>query len=444
MTLHNLVASKPNSKPSCYGYGDLHAEAKPRWRRETSQSRGPAEPYNDKPRCGPPSGNSTDGETVCITVLRRWKRSHKGLDPASAATLDYLIGVATKGVATCRQDTIAARTSLSVGTVKRRLAMLEHLGLITRTKRYGTNGHRKCDAVKLELDSGQVKLSPEQIKALVKRFHGPAGTRGDASISEASSEAGASRLKHPGAEQDIPKGSYFPPVQDSSATPQSPDAVSAERGSDAPATPSISLTGDQRISSEESRPSTDQGSAHVSPLAPADDSDIDAADGVYRDHAPWADDGDGEFASLPQADSASHEPPVSRPARAPASTPPAPATRPAKTKRSRSAGLDAAGVPILADGTPNWRAIIWTIQMPALQALHKHSTGGYMTQAAARGRMGRIIKQISLKETAILMSAVLKVGPAGNPFDYAAKMMLGEAISLATATDSLHQPIRYI
>ncbi|MHC2018693.1 helix-turn-helix transcriptional regulator [Methylobacterium sp. CM6247] len=456
MTLHNFVAHSSQVNDAAGHASRLRHLNRNLAQDAVAQSRGPAEPYNDKPRCGPPSGNSTDGETVGIRALGKWKRSHKGLDPASAAILEDLIGGATQGVAKRKQSTIADRTGLSVSTVGRRLDLLEHVGLISREKRTGKHNHRLCDAILLMLECQPVKLSGARSKELVRQFNGTARSSGDTKNKGADGETDCKNCR--GKAPTLTDGpsvnlteplshdvSYFPPVQDSSAAPQSPDAVSAERGSDAPATPSISLTGDQRISSEESRQSTDQGIAPAPPPAPADDSDIDAADEVYRDQARWAGDDDGEYASPPQADSASHKRPVSRPTPEPASTPAPPAAQPAKTEVPRPAGLNAAGVPILSDGELNYRAIIWDVLLSKVQALHKQNMGGYMTRAMAKGRMGKIVKaKGGEREAAYFIKELLRIGPSGNPFDYAQKMLLGEHVDLITARDRLAQPVRYI
>lgn len=103
------------------------------------------------------------------------------------------------GAAWPKIETIAADTSQSRATVKRRLKELEDAGLLSRIARYSPTGGRTSDEIRLRVD-----LKPSEV---------PAWSRGDSDAAD--DEEGGSNRADQGVQFEPPPGSLVNPLDES-------------------------------------------------------------------------------------------------------------------------------------------------------------------------------------------------------------------------------------
>jgi GntR family transcriptional regulator len=104
-------------------------------------------------------------------------------------------------------------------------------------------------------------------------------------------------------------------------------------------------------------------------------------------------------------------------------------------------GVD--GIPVTQEGDPDWKAMVWEIQLPLLVAMAQKTTGKPVSMGSARGRIGKLIKARTPHEVAQMIGQVLRSEPGGCPFDYLEGVKRGANTEEAMAHKAMFAPIDY-
>ncbi|UYW29040.1 hypothetical protein OKC48_11220 [Methylorubrum extorquens] len=369
-------------------------------------------------------------EPIGIRVLRKWERAQKGLDPASAAILNDLISVATKGVAEARQSKIAERTGVGIATVRRRLALLAHLGLISRKERFRSNGRRRCDEIRL-ITERVVVLKPEQRDGLIRRFNRRDAIAARSTLSTPKTDAVSTGAMTHG-EHALSHGfSSLSPVSGSEQA-QNLRAVGEPSGCHASATPPIAEPGDPVFSMEVARPSS----------TGIGDDDFEDAGSMY---------GDGEGGTLTDGSEFDIEerPEPHRQAASPVTAEPGsygpdelpPGLHLSPVEQHRAARAWARGerytpprprsqpmAPVEPEAPADRRehhTRLWCDLLPRIAEMTAKN-GIVMSNAALRSRLGKLIKEHGAFEASKLVTHCLDAEPGGDPLTYVEGIRRGQ------------------
>ncbi|WP_462119924.1 hypothetical protein [Methylorubrum extorquens] len=378
------------------------------------------------------------------------------MDPASAAILSYLISVSTHGKTKLFQATIADRTGVGIATVRRRLPLLAHLGLISRVSQYGAKG-RAAD--EFYLNTGcTVRLDHAEREALIRRFNRREAIAAKPSLSPTEPDAVSTTVvltvsKHSSTGSVLSPFPEYPngnsgcsELSGFDAAPTAPPAERRPREDFEKARPverDCPVEGlgelDDFEGSEDMYGGEPDDACEFDLAAPAEPTPSDRAEAIQP-----ASYGDGELpadihlspgeklrARRAWAAGERYTPPQPRPVPAPA---PAPAEQPATTAPARrNAGIDRRGVPShhrgetyrsRPDGRSNHpdfdhEGRIWRSLIPALIALTAQNRL-LITRRAIAGRVGALIKEHGAFEASRLIERCLLEGPTGDPLDYIA------------------------
>lgn len=422
--------------PIAGGYSDLHRRAGPRW----ALDRG-ATPL-DRHSADDVGANV---ELIGIRALRKWERAQKGLDPASAAILNDLINVATKGVAEARQSKIAERTGVGIATVRRRLALLAHLGLISRKERFRSNGRRRCDEIRL-ITQRVVVLKPEQRDSLIRRFNRRDAIAARSTLSTPKTDAVSTGAMTHG-EHALSHGfSSLSPISGSEQA-QNLRAVGEPSGCHSASTMPIAEPGDPVFSM--ARPN----------ISGIGDDDFEDAGIMY---------GEDEGGTLTDGGEYDHDerPEPHRQATAPATAEPIsygpdelpPGLRLSPQEQHCAARAWARGerytpprrrsqpmAPVQPEAPADRRehhTRLWRELLPRIAEMTAKN-GIAMSNAALRGRLGKLIREHGAFEASKLIAQCLRAGPGGDALDYVEGIKRGQLGERERMQQAKYAPIDY-
>lgn len=397
--------------PIARGYGDLHRRAAPHW----ASDRGVMPPHRHSA-----DDAGANVEPIGIRALRKWERAQKGLDPASAAILSYLISVSTHGKTKLFQATIADRTGVGIATVRRRLPLLAHLGLISRVSKYGAKG-RAADEFRLNTVC-TVHLDHDERDALIRRFNRRDAFAAKPSLSPTEPDAVSTTVVLTVSEHSS-TGSVLSPVSGSEQA-QNLRAVGEPSGCHASATPPIAEPGDPVFSMVAARPN----------ISGIGDDDFEDAGAVYGDDegGTLTDGGEFDDEERPEPHRQAVSPVTAEPdgfgpdelplglclspveqhraarawARGERYTPPTPRSRPM--------------APVQPEATADRRehhTRLWCDLLPRIAEMTAKN-GIVMSNAALRSRLGKLIKEHGAFEASKLVTHCLDAEPGGDPLTY--------------------------